>query len=143
MVNRSLPYDYTDAMPYISTIGRIRVIVCGTRTFDDWDLLSKKLTHLLSELKPPLVICTGAAKGADELAEKWAFRHKHTVMRFHPDWDKYGKRAGPIRNAEMVTFALERKPAFMVAFWNGESSGTKDMIERCHKTKIRSVIVEY
>jgi hypothetical protein len=37
-----------------------------------------------------------------------------------PDWNRYGKRAGAMRNAEIVNRADE-----VVAFWNGKSRGTQ------------------
>ena len=41
------------------------------------------------------------------------------------DWDKYGKSAGFIRNKEMVDIADAA-----IIFWDGDSKGTKDTIER-------------
>jgi predicted Rossmann-fold nucleotide-binding protein len=104
-----------------------RVVVCGGRDYADRDRLFRELDRLLRRLKDP-IICTGAAKGADALAEQWAYSRMHTVKRFHADWDKYGKSAGPRRNEQMIDFAAERRPAFCVAFPGGP--GTADCVRQ-------------
>jgi hypothetical protein len=119
---------------------RPRVIVCGTRTFTDKVFVFKHLTRLLRKLKNP-VIATGAARGVDASAEDWAYRRMLTVTRFHLDWDRHGKAAGPIRNGEMGRWAAERRPAFCVAFWDGRSTGTKDMVDKAKHLGIKTIVV--
>ena len=43
---------------------------------------------------------------------------------FLPDWDKYGKSAGFIRNKLIINEA-----DMVVAFWDGKSKGTKNSID--------------
>jgi hypothetical protein len=47
-------------------------------------------------------------------------------------WRQFGVRAGFVRNQEM----LNEKPEAVLAFWDGESRGTKDMIERADRASI-------
>lgn len=47
---------------------------------------------------------------------------------FKPDWNKYGKRAGAIRNQQIVDEADK-----IVAFWDGKSKGTKITIDMAIK----------
>lgn len=126
----------------LETAGRPRVIVAGTRTFDDWRVLYDKMDKIIQKLTNP-IICTGAAKGADRIAEEWALRRKFLLSRFHADWDKHGKAAGPIRNKEMIQYACERRPAFLVAFWDGKSPGTKNCIEQARKAEMKIRVVYY
>ena len=65
-----------------------------------------------------------------------------TCKVFPADWKKWGKAAGPIRNREMLLYAKERAPV-IVAFWNGISSGTRDMIEQAENAGVEVHIVRY
>jgi hypothetical protein len=76
-------------------------------------------------------IVVGDATGVDLLVTNWATGIGKPVWRFRADWQKYGKAAGPRRNAEM----LEQADA-LVAIWDGESRGTLDCINQAQKKGI-------
>lgn len=120
-----------------------RVVVCGTRTFTDWKFLYKELDRLTKKLDRPVIV-TGAAKGADQFAENWANERRLVNVRYHAQWQKYGAKAGPIRNSEMLeeTIAL-RKPAFLVAFHDGKSKGTADAIVKAKKLGYKVQVIRY
>lgn len=105
-----------------------RVIVCGGREFNDRELCFSKLDQILSEYENPEIV-SGHAKGADLLGEKYAKLHSLPLKVFPAEWKKYGRGAGPVRNRQMLQYALEEKP-LIIAFWNGVSPGTKDMIRQ-------------
>lgn len=115
------------------------VIIAGGREFKDYALLDRKLTHILQNMKPDdTKIVSGRARGADTLGEKWARKHGFDVLPFPADWKKYGKVAGHIRNEQMGSIATH-----LIAFHDGISSGTADMIDiaRCRNLKI--IVVKY
>ena len=60
---------------------------------------------------------------------------------FKPDWKKYGRGEGPVRNKEMYKYALEDEP-MIIAFWDGESKGTKSMIDIASKDGAKVHVVE-
>jgi len=98
----------------------MRILVCGGRDFNDEILLSNTLeSHICSNL----TIIHGAARGADELAGTWAAHHGFPTETYPANWDKYGKRAGYIRNTQMLN---EGKPDLVIAFPGGK--GTQMMI---------------
>lgn len=99
----------------------IKVIIAGSREFDDLYLMNDKMVEYYFG-KDIEVVC-GEARGADTLGKIWAKRCGFPVVSFPADWSK-GKRAGYIRNIQMGDYADE-----LVAFWNGESRGTKHMID--------------
>lgn len=76
------------------------------------------------EMKVPIQIVCGMARGADRLGERYAKEHGYQVIYFPADWDLDGKSAGFKRNVRMAEYADA-----LVAFWDGESKGTKHMIE--------------
>jgi hypothetical protein len=47
---------------------------------------------------------------------------------FPAQWSIYGKGAGYIRNREMAQYADA-----LIAFWDGKSKGTKNMIDEAKK----------
>lgn len=117
----------------------MKVIIAGTRTFDDYAYLCGKCQEILRG-KTITSILSGAAKGADEVGERYARRCGYPVERFAPEWDKHGKAAGPMRNRRMAAEADEA-----IVFWDGKSRGTKNMINEmallnkpCHVVRYNS-----
>lgn len=119
-------------MEYLS-----RVIVAGSRDFNDYQLLKDKLDYYLQNL-PDIEIVSGGAKGADALGERYSEEAGYPLKVFPADWDDLGKRAGHVRNAQMAKYAN-----YLVAFWDGKSKGTKGMIDIANKLGLRVKIVRY
>ena len=99
----------------------MKIIIAGGRDFNDYQLLCSKLDFLFQNVVPT-IIC-GEARGADSLGKKYALEHNLQVISFPADWEKYGKSAGYIRNEQMA-----KEADALVAFWDGQSKGTKHMI---------------
>jgi hypothetical protein len=116
----------------------MKLLVCGSRSFDDYDFLAKTLDHLTSKLdKKKILVIHGGARGADNLAEKWCFERRIMQSIHHPEWKK-GKQAGIVRNAEMI--AMMEGKGCVVAFWSGTSPGTKSTIEMAKKAGIKTKV---
>ena len=103
-----------------------RVIIAGTRDFSDYQLLRDKCDAILSAKRQDsnIIIVSGTARGADRLGERYARERGFQLRRFPADWLNDEKKAGPIRNAKMADNADA-----LIAFWDGQSRGTKNMIE--------------
>jgi len=114
----------------------MKVIVAGTRNFNDYALLKSELDKLLQPLLP-VTIFSGGAPGADTMAEVYATENNIPFVRFVADWGKYGKSAGPIRNAEMAEDADA-----IIAFWDGKSAGTKDMIKKATQRGLKTIVID-
>lgn len=112
-----------NGIPYIAVV--------GSRGFGDYELLAK----VLDKFKP-FVLVTGGAKGADTLAEEYADKNGLLKIIIKPDWDTHGKKAGFLRNYDIVD-----KSDFIVAFWDLDSKGTKHSIEYAGRLKKRVYIV--
>jgi hypothetical protein len=116
-----------------------RIIVAGSRTFADYELLDRKLTYFLQRLTPDdTAIVSGTAKGADQMGEHWAWQRRFEVLRFPAQWDVHGRRAGYIRNEEMLKVGTH-----LVAFWDGQSRGTAHMIDTARKKGFKVVVVRF
>lgn len=114
-----------------------KVIICGSRTFSDYEFMKTKLDKIFSGRKPTAIIC-GEAMGADICGKKYALKHNIEVKSYPADWDKYGKQAGYLRNEQMAEVADA-----CIAFWDGKSSGTKHMIETAKKKGLQVRVVNY
>ncbi len=111
-----------------------RVLVCGSRTWITVTPIAHALLdihHMVMRAMPndQLVIIHGGAAGADTCAEAAARAAHFAIERYPADWDKHGKKAGVLRNQLMI----ETQPDLVLAFWDGVSRGTSDMIERAVK----------
>ena len=100
-----------------------RVVVAGSREFNDYNLLSSELDKFLAG-KKNVTIVSGTARGADRMGEQYAAEHGYKIDQFPAEWSKYHQGAGPIRNLEMVKTADA-----VVAFWDNQSTGTKNIID--------------
>jgi hypothetical protein len=89
--------------------------------------VARQVISFVTHLPVGTTVVTGDASGVDMLA-RWSTRRAgglHLIEHV-ADWAKHGKRAGPLRNAQIVA-SCDR----MVAFWDGESRGTADSIRQC------------
>lgn len=120
-----------------------KIIVAGGRDFKDYALLEKELDWLLRyNIEPihyePICILCGMAHGADMLGRAYAQKHGYKYVEYPAKWHIHGKRAGFIRNEEMAKDADA-----LVAFWDGKSRGTKDMIDRAYKHGLQVSVIRY
>jgi YspA, cpYpsA-related SLOG family len=91
------------------------VLICGGRNYDDVDRLNAVLDELHARHGLTVVI-HGGARGADTLAGRWAASQKIHTSVYFADWERYGSKAGPRRNRQMLE---EGKPDLVVAFPGG------------------------
>lgn len=107
------------------------VLICGTRTWDDY----KPIRKFIDSLPDDTIIVHGAARGADSIAGVCA-RDADLETRVYPaKWALFGKRTGVLRNQEMLD---EEHPDLVVAFtYNiATSKGTRDMVRRAREAGI-------
>ncbi len=117
---------------------KIRVIIAGGRDFDDYALLRKTVDKFVAERQKDIIVVCGLATGADTLGEQYAKEHGCEIAYFPADWEKFGKRAGFIRNEEMA-----KNADALIAFWDGQSHGTANMIDLAKRYVLDIVIKHY
>lgn len=123
----------------------LRIIIAGTRTFTDQQLLYSTLDPILTDYpedKYKIVIVSGCAKGPDSMAIQYAKDHDYELKKFPAEWDKLGKSAGIRRNLQMAQYAADvHHTGLLVAFWDGNSPGTKNMIDVAQRYDIPTEII--
>tara|TARA_R110000868_G_scaffold131954_1_gene342329 strand:+ start:93 stop:446 length:354 start_codon:yes stop_codon:yes gene_type:complete len=116
----------------------LKVIIAGTRTFKDYELVKKTCDHMFSKQTPYIEIVNGGANGADRLGGRYAMEMGYKNTLFQANWDEFGKSAGYIRNKEMAEYADAA-----IIFWDGTSKGAKHMIDLAVEANLKLKIVTY
>jgi hypothetical protein len=130
-VNDDEVVDYKYKMYWMNDLTRLmfgqnsKVAIIGSRSFNDYELLKQ---HLSS--KAPLMseIISGGARGTDSLAERFADEYSIKKVIFQAEWNEFGRAAGMIRNKDII-----KRCDVLIAFWDGESRGTKYSIDLARK----------
>lgn len=133
---------------------KYKIIIAGSRTFTDYTKMRTEALRAIREAfnkidKNDVTIISGGARGADALGERFAKEFNLNCHIINADWDKYGKRAGYLRNEQMAEFArtvddgYNNVNSMLIAFWDGTSPGTKHMIEIAKNKKMNVVVVRY
>ena len=116
----------------------MNLIVAGGRKFTDRALVISTLNLIERRSGMKLIIVSGCANGADSFGEFWAKQYERKIIPFPANWDKYGNDAGHIRNMDMAMYAEA-----LLAFWDGVSTGTKDMINQAIDNNLYVKVIRY
>lgn len=115
----------------------IKVIIAGSRGFNNYELLAKTCDHMLQNHEQ-VEIVSGGAPGADKLGELYAEQYRYDTKQIKADWATHGNAAGPIRNKEMASYGDA-----LIAFWDGSSKGTLNMIQVAKSAGLKVRVCEY
>jgi hypothetical protein len=113
----------------------MKLAIVGSRDFDDYELVDKLCAHLVERFDVNAIV-SGGAKGADKLGERFARQYGLDMIVFKPDWQQFGKRAGYLRNVDIIEASN-----IVIAFWDGQSKGTKHSIDIATKAKKFLIVV--
>ena len=115
----------------------MKLAVVGSRTFNDYELLCKYLNTIHAK-EPISYIVSGGAKGADRMGERWAKENGVETIIFIPDWEKHGRKAGFLRNQDIINEADK-----VIAFWDTISNGTKNSIELAKRQGKKCLVINF
>jgi hypothetical protein len=101
--------------------GEVKVIIAGSRRITEYDTVVCAVTDSWFAITE---VISGGAAGVDRLGERYAKEHNLPFRVFPADWNRHGKYAGYKRNVEMA-----KNADALIAIWDGESRGTKHMID--------------
>ena len=113
----------------------MRLIIAGSRSFRDYNILvdEVEVLCLACDIKTDeLEIISGGAVGADSLGEIYAQKNNLPLTIMKANWDVHGKSAGMVRNSNMAEVADA-----CIVFWDGESRGSKNMIDIATKKGLK------
>lgn len=106
----------------------VYLAIVGSRNFTSYNIFIDNVKATLKEWgvkKCDIAeIISGGARGTDLMAVRFADRNKIPLTEFLPDWDQFGRRAGPIRNKEIIGSATH-----VIAFPSRKGRGTQSSIK--------------
>lgn len=103
----------------------MKTIIAGSRTVTNLAVVSHAIECSGFDITE---VVSGQARGVDTLGEIWGRSKRLPITEFPADWKRHGRRAGYLRNEEMAQYADA-----LIAVWDGESRGTKHMIDIAKK----------
>lgn len=118
-----------------------RIIIAGGRDFTDFELMKNEVLKILlaeNPLQIPREIVSGCADGADTLGQRFAKMLFYSINRFPVDQERYGESAEYTKNTHMAMYA-----DILIAFWDGESRGTKHMIDIAREKGLEVYVIPY
>ena len=108
-----------------------KTIIAGSRTITDYEELKRVIADSGIEIS---FVISGHANGVDKMGEQWARENQDKISGlwiYKADWEKYGRRAGHIRNKQMAEVADA-----LICIWDGTSPGSADMIRIAKERKL-------
>lgn len=120
-----------------------RVLVTGSRDWTHPAVIARALDTAFDTMlrtwrttgRPidQFVVVHGACtRGADQLADRHARHHRWTVEAHPANWARLGRRAGMVRNAEMVAAGAD----LCLAFIRDHSRGATDCADRSERAGV-------
>jgi len=122
----------------------MKLAIIGSRGFSDYGHLSYVMTEWFGRYANdnPYSLVTevisGGANGADKLGARWAKENNVKLTEFIPDWEKLGKRAGFVRNEDIV-----KASDCVLAFWDGVSRGTANSLSIAKRLKKPCLVIYF
>lgn len=116
-----------------------RIIIAGSSGFDDYTLFENKCNHFLSEkIKTHnIIILSGTSSRISSIINWYSYEHNLITIPFDAEWGKYGQCAGNISNEKMINCADA-----VIAFWDGKSKFTKNLIDMAKAKGLPTVVVK-
>lgn len=115
----------------------MRLIISGGRDIWDFDFIVDAIKFYTQNLDRWTLVC-GMAPGVDTVAYDYCEANGIPIDEHPADWDNLGKAAGPIRNEHMA-----QNGDALLAIWDGNSYGTRDMIRRAIDHGLNVRVVKY
>lgn len=114
----------------------VTLVVCGSRSITEKEIVKEGIREAIKKFNEReetiSQVLTGGADGVDSVAKEWVSDKDIQYEEIEPKWEKYGGKRAPIeRNKKLI-----EKADYIVAVWDGKSSGTKFMIDNAGETPL-------
>lgn len=113
----------------------MRLGIVGYRNYNDYENFCIEVNKYLNGVKPEMII-SGGATGVDTMAQRYAQEYNIKMEIYLAEWNKYGKKAGPLRNSQIIKYSTD-----ILAFVSKKSIGTIDTINKAIKENKKIKII--
>jgi hypothetical protein len=114
----------------------MRVLVSGSKSLTDYNVIRKKLSAFFEDLENVAIISDG--EGVGLLAEKFCVEFNHDIIYLPIEWSEYGKSAAKIRN----NYAYSRAE-YCLVLWDGKSNDTGFIVGAAKKNNIPFKVIRF
>lgn len=118
-----------------------KILVTGGRSFGtaraERRYIMDSLTYVHGKLGDFILIQGGCPTGADHCAKDWARLNEIICINHPAQWKKDSKKAGPIRNSEMLQWEVDGVIQFP------GYKGTMDMLRKARKAGLGEFIMTF
>ena len=114
------------------------VVISGSRGIKDSNVVNELLDQTLP--KGSLTVIVGGAGGIDQLALEYCIQNHIDVEVCFAQWDELGRKAGMVRNIEMLN-RLNDSEDEVVVIWDGNSPGAKHTFSESLKRNIDTTLI--
>jgi hypothetical protein len=104
----------------------MKVVVAGTRTIKDKDVVFKALNNTAFEITE---LFSGGAQGVDQIGEEWARSKNIPIKVYKPHY----AIENPIHAPLLRNVSMAQDGDALIAIWKDESRGTAHMINCMRK----------
>jgi hypothetical protein len=117
--------------------------IIGSRNFTDKELFLCKVNEVIAIEGMPTVVISGGAIGADALAEEWAKENAIEFQVFKPQHKDFPKSIRRFAAPHARNTLIAEHSDIIIAFWDGQSTGTKDTIDKAITLSKKVYIFEF
>lgn len=114
----------------------MRVLICAGRHYADTKM-SRQVLDAYHRLRPVLVLIHGGSQFLGSDVEDWARETGVDVVRYPPNWQRYGKHAERHRNQFMLT---DSRPDVIIALPGGDD--TSELVSQAKACGIHVLTVD-
>ena len=119
----------------------MKLAIVGSRSYNNYDIFKRCLLNNLDlhsiNIDDIDSIVSGGAPGIDILAERFAKEFCKQMVIYRAEWDKYGRKAGPMRNTSIANTCDT-----MIAFYKKSSVGTFDSIRKANSLNKKLITID-
>jgi hypothetical protein len=117
------------------------ILITGSRKWKDTGIIRKLVISAQSKHPDRKIrfIFGDCKSGADQIAYGFCLAYSVPYVRFMAHWDKLGKKAGPIRNQEMVEYKPDEAYAFREP--GALNTGTDGCVDLCLSAGVKVTII--
>ena len=117
--------------------------IIGSRNFTDKEFFSYKVNEVIALQGMPIQVISGGASGADAMAEEWAKENTIEFQVFKPKHKDFPKKIRRYAAPHARNTLIVEHSDIIIAFWDGQSTGTKDTIDKAIALGRKAYVFDY